>query len=242
MLGRFLELSVAAQPLDELFAFYRAAGFVELPTGDILSHPYAVVHDNSICIGLHDRVAEEPRLTFIRPDLKNYLHALRRHHIDIDSAKLADDEFNEVVFRDPCGQLIVLIEAQTFSPGAWQDSKGSTCGRFLEYSLMTTSRSDAAEFWQPLGFSPAGTGETPHPWLRMTGHGLTIGFHETAHFVPGLSFVSVDLDTRLEFLRARGMDYRRGKTAARGLPASAVLLPPDGTPLYLFDEGAAPGP
>ena len=240
MLGRFLELSIAAQPLTELFEFYRSLGFGELVTGDIVAHPYAVVHDDEICIGLHDRNSDEPRLTFIRPDLKNYLHALRRHHVDIESAKLADDEFNEIQFRDPCGQLIVLFEAQTFSPGAWQDHDSSVCGRFLEYSLMTTSRSSAASFWQPLGFSEVGTGETPHPWLRLTGHGLTIGFHETTHFAPGLSFLTTNLDARLEYLQAKGIDARRVAATAQNPSASATVLPPGGTPLYLIDARAAP--
>jgi hypothetical protein len=242
MLGRFLELSVAAHPLGELFEFYRALGFSELPSGDIITHPYAVVHDDQICIGLHDRNPEEPRLAFIRPDLKHYLHALRRQRIEIESAKLADDEFNELTFRDPCGQLIVLVEAQTFSPGAWQDCSGSICGRFLEYSVQTDSRSSAAEFWQPLGFSEAARGETPHPWIRLTGHGLTIGFHETAQFAPGVSFTTKNLDARLAFIQAKGIDGRRDGTTTRGLSASATLAPPGGTPLYLFDERGVPGP
>ncbi len=111
MLGRFLELSVAANPIGESFEFYQSLGFGSVQTSDILIHPYAVVDDGRLCVGLHDRDSDEPRLTFVRLDLKNYSRALRRQHIMFESTRLADNEFNEIGFRDPTDQLIVLIEA-----------------------------------------------------------------------------------------------------------------------------------
>lgn len=239
MLGRFLELSVAARPLAEQFDFYRSLGFAELPIGDLLTYPYAVVHDGELCIGLHDRDPKEPSLTFIRPDLEKYLHALRRHDISVESAKLGNDEFNEITFRDPGGQLIVLVEAQTFSPG-WKEHSSSICGRLLEYSMMTDSIADAAQFWEALGIVKIERGEMPHPWIRLSGHGLTIGLHETPYFVSGPSFVSTNLDARLEYLQAKSISARRSEP--RSLSAGAMLQPPEGTPLYLFDESAVPGP
>lgn len=239
MLGRFLELSLAARPIGESYEFYQALGFAGVPTGDILVYPYAVVHDGRLCVGLHERDSDEPLLTFIRPDLKAYWRALRRHRIDFEFTKLGDDEFNEIGFRDPNGQLIVLLEAQTFSPGTWEDHSGSVCGRFVEYSLMTTSRASAAEFWQALGFHTVGEGETPHPWIRLKGHGLSIGFHETVYFQPGPSFATTNLDARLEYLRAKGLDTQRSSSTARALRGSTTLVAPEGTPLYLIDEAEA---
>ncbi len=239
MLGKFLELSVAASPIGESFEFYRSLGFAGVPTGDIVIYPYAVVYDGQLCVGLHERDSEGPSLTFARPDLKDYWRALRRHRIDFEFTNLADDEFNEIGFRDPDGQLIVLIEAQTFSPGTWEDHSGSVCGRFLEYSLMTRSRTSAAEFWQSLGFRTVGEGETPHPWIRLVGHGLSIGFHETAYFEPGPSFATTNLDARREYLQAKGLDTQRASPATGALRASTTLFAPEGTPLYLFDEAEA---
>ncbi len=239
MLGRFLELSLAANPLGESFEFYRALEFADVPTGDILAHPYVVVCDGRLCIGLHERDSDEPALTFIRPNLRDYWRALRRHRIDFEFIKLADDEFNEIGFRDPNGQLIVLIEAQTFSPGSWKDDSDSVCGRFFEYSLMTSSRTSAAEFWQTLGFVTVSEGETPHPWIRLEGRGLSIGFHETAYFQPGPSFATTNFDARLEYLHAKGFKTQRASATAGPLQASTTLVAPEGTPLYLFDDRAA---
>ncbi len=239
MLGKFLELGLAAHSLGESFEFYRSLGFTGVPTGDILAHPYAVVCDGRLCVGLHERGSDEPSLTFIRPDLRAYWHALRRHRVDFEFTRLADDEFNEIGFRDPNGQLIVLVEAQTFSPGAWEDHSGSVCGRFVEYSLMTGSRTNAAEFWQALGFRTVSEGETPHPWIRLNGHGLSIDFHETASFQPGPNFATTNLDARLEYLHAKGFKIQRASAGAGPLRASTTLVAPQGTPLYLFDERAA---
>jgi len=238
MLGRFLELSLAAQSIGESFEFYRSLGFTDVTTGDVLAHPYAVVHDGQLCVGLHERNPDEPRLTFIRPDLKAYQRALRRHRIQFEFTRLDDNEFNEIGFRDPSGQLIVLIEAQTFSPGDWQDHDRSVCGRFVEYSLMTSSRVEAADFWQALGFAAVDEGESPHPWIRLNGYGLSIGFHETAHFVPGPSFAITNLDARLEYLQAKGIDKQRSSSTAGARTAATTLVAPEGTPIYLFDEGS----
>ena len=120
MLGTFLEFGFAARPVGEAFEFYRSIGFQAVPVGDILDYPYAVVTDGDICIGLHEGEHEGTLLTFVRPDLKDYLRALRRAHIELEFSRLAADEFNEAGFRDPNTQLVTLLEARTFSPGSWE--------------------------------------------------------------------------------------------------------------------------
>ena len=196
MVGQFLELSIAAQPLAASFEFYRALGFTSLPVSDSLPHPYLVLFDGSVTIGLHEREQDSASLTFVRPQLRDYVRALRRLDIDLAYAHLADNEFNHVGFADPTGQLIALLEARTFPPGDWNRQNVSACGEFIEYSVPTASLPASLEFWRSLGFEPTGSGTAPHPWQQLTGHGLTIGLHET-HFRPGLSFRSPHLDARL---------------------------------------------
>jgi hypothetical protein len=242
MLGKFLELSVNAQPIGESFQFYRSLGYADVPTGDIHQHGYAVVFDGGFCVGLHELEADEPRLTFARPDLKNYWHALRRLRLDFEFAKLGDDEFHEVGFRDPDGHLLVLIEARTFAPGDWQDYRGAICGPLLEYSLMTRSISTATPFWQALGFETVAAGLEPHPWLRLTGFGLSIGLHETAYFEPGPSYRVSDLNTRLAFLAAKNLKPTERRALSAPLHAGVTLLAPERTPIYLFEANEATFP
>jgi len=235
VLGKFLEFGFAAHSIGEAFEFYRSLGFQSVAVGDILDHPYAVISDGAICIGLHERELEDSSLTFVRPDLRNYLRALRRQRVELGFSRLADDQFNEIGFRDPDAQLVTLMEAQTFSPGSWEDHAHSACGEFIEYSRATRSRAESEAFWQKLGFTTVGEGEEPHPWVRLTGYGLTLGFHEAAAFPPGLTFRAADLAARSEYLKAKGHDVRNGAPIEKSRTGSATLMAPDQTALYLLE-------
>ena len=234
MLGQFLELSLSAEPLASAFEFYRALGFQPVTVGDQLAHPYVALSDGGIAIGLHGRPQEGPLLTFVRPQLRDYARALRRAGVALEQAALADDEFNRLEFADPNGQRIALLEARTFTPGEWNRQNVRACGEFLEYSLPTHSVERSREFWETLGFAAAAQGETPQPWIRLAGRGLVIGLHQ-AGFRPGLSFESAQLDARLEYLRARGVESKPGAPVADRGRAAATLRCPDGSSIYLIE-------
>lgn len=237
MVGQFLELSIAARPLAASFEFYRALGFTSLAVSDSLPDPYVVLFDGAVAIGLHEREQDGALLTFVRPGLRDYVRALRRLGIELAYAHLADNEFNRVGFADPAGQSVALLEARTFPPGDWNSKNVAACGDFLEYSVPTQSLAEASEFWSSLGFERKESGTAPHPWERLAGHGLAIGLHET-HFRPGLSFRSPHLDARLAYLGAKGITARSGNPIADKAQASATLMAPEGTPIYLFESGA----
>jgi hypothetical protein len=234
MIGQFLEFSVAARPLADSFQFYRSLGFSSVPVGDMLDHAYLAAFDGTIVIGLHDREQPTPLLTFVRRNVRDYVHALRRAGIPLDYASVSDDEFNRVGLHDPCDQPLELIEARTFPPGDWNTDNVSACGRFLEYSLPAPELDDAAGFWHSLGFVTREQGDAPHRWQRLEGHGLVLGLH-AAHFKPGLTFRAPHLDARLEYLEAKGITSRLGNPLASAGESGAMLVAPEGTVLYLFD-------
>jgi len=237
VIGTFLEFGFSAQPLGEAFEFYRGLGFQSVPIGDILDYPYAVVSDGDICIGLHERNLGGPSLTFVRPDLSAYSRALRRRPIELEFAHLTEDEFNEVAFRDPNGQLVTLMEARTFSPGSWEGHGHSACGEFLEFSLPTASMSDSESYWQSFGFTTVGQDDKPHPWIRLSGHGVSLGFHQTSHFASGMTYKASTLGPRLEYMRAKGFDPLHGSPMEEPNAESATLIGPGGMPIYLLDGG-----
>ncbi|HEY5622255.1 MAG TPA: hypothetical protein VIV14_00745 [Gammaproteobacteria bacterium] len=236
MLGRFLELGVHTGEIGESYEFYQLLGFRNVSTGDIRTHAYAVVDAGDFCIGLHALDPADAKLVFVRSDLESYARALRRLNVGFDYSRLANDEFNELGFSDSEGVRVELVEVQTFSEGERREGQRATCGRFLEYSTMTRSLDDSVAFWSSLGFEAVASGEEPHRWRRMTGAGLVIGLHESAWFEPGPSFQAEDMEVRLEFLAARGVEVldRPRDTAATG--ARAKLVAPEGLPLYLFGE------
>lgn len=234
MLGQFLEFSLAADSLADAFEFYCALGFQPVTVGDQLEDPYVALHDGGVAIGLHARAQSGPRLTFVRPQLRDYVRGLRRIGVELEHAALADDEFNHVVFSDPNGQQVALLEARTFTPGEWNRQNVRACGEFLEYSVPTHSIERSRAFWETLGLAPVATGPAPHPWLRLAGRGLVLGLHE-AGFKPGLSFQAVELDARLEYLRARRVDARAGSPIAEHGRESATLPCPGGGSIYLVE-------
>jgi catechol 2,3-dioxygenase-like lactoylglutathione lyase family enzyme len=235
MLGQFLEFSIAAQPLTAAFEFYGSLGFQSIPVGDLLRDPYLCMYDGAVAVGLHEREHPAPVLTFVRPQLRDYARGIRRLGIALDYAHLKDDEFNRVGFADPNGQPVALLEARTFPPADWNRHNVTACGEFLEYSLAVDSLAESKAFWEGLGFRPVDAGEAPRRWLRLAGHGLVLGLHES-HFRPGLSFRTVHLEARLEYLRVKGVALKAGVPFADPAQRAATLTAPDGTAIYLVES------
>lgn len=237
MLGQLLEFSMTARPIAPALEFCRSLGFEDLQTGDFLDTPHAAVWDGTMCLGLHDKEFDSPALTFVRPDLGDYLRGLRRLGIELAFSQLADDEFNQAGFLDPNRQLVVLVEARTFSPAVWDDERIAACGEFLEYSLATHSTEESQAFWERLGLVVIASGDAPHDWVRMQGHGLVLGLHRTTAFHSALSFKAASLDARVQYLQAKGLRLRRGTALSLDRRASATLLGPLETPIFMFGEG-----
>jgi catechol 2,3-dioxygenase-like lactoylglutathione lyase family enzyme len=237
MLGQFLEYSVAARPLKSSFEFFEALGFASIPVSDTLPDPYLVCFDGRIAVGLHDRPQAGAQLTFVRPRLRDYARPLRKLGVELTHEHLRDNEFNSVAFDDPGGQEVVLIEARTFPPPVADTHPVAVCGELFEITLPAADLDASSRFWQALGLVPGASGEVPHRWQRLTGHGITLGLHET-HCPAGLSFRCQNLQARLEYLRATGLAARAGTPVADRAQEAATLAGPEGTQLYLFEQGA----
>src|SRR5579862_4710643 len=75
LLGTFHEISVVADDMGEAVEFYERLGFRQAPTGDTFSHPYGVLTDGRLFIGLPRRTGPSPVLTFVRPGVAASLAA-----------------------------------------------------------------------------------------------------------------------------------------------------------------------
>ena len=230
MLGKFLEISIHAPDIKASYEFYQGLGFRSVDVGEIWSHPYAVVSDGTIFLGLHAYRFDSPALTFVRPDLGAYSRALKRLGIRTEFEKLSNDEFNELGFLDPTGQMITLLEARTFSPPSFDAFGFSLCGDFMEFSRATAAISSVQSFWEALGLLPGWQGEQPHPWVRLIRDDINLGFHLTGNIKPGLTFFAEDMATRIEYLEASG--YAIARSAP--VPGGVTVTAPEGTPLYMY--------
>lgn len=151
MLGRFLEVSVSCPDVLRSIHAFEALGFVEIPVGDVWSHPYAVMSDGRLNIGLHRYDFDSPSLTFVQSDLEKWRDAYRVQGIELAFEKLSSESFNELGFVAPGGQMTAVLESRTFSPAPFDERDRSVLGRFSRLEIPTNNEEESREFWRKVG-------------------------------------------------------------------------------------------
>ena len=232
--GRFHEFSVATDDIRACVEFYETLGFTQAGTSDALTHPYGVLSDGRLYIGIHQRRVPSPMLTFVRAGLRESLPEFAAAGIELTVSHLGEEEFNEVGFSDPFGQALAVLEARTYSPLARARGEVSLCGEFAEVSLPAADFAAAQAFWERLGFVALEELQQPYRHLPLVSDALDLAFHAPATLAqPLLVFTSPDMAARLGRLRELGLALNpppRGLTTA----ANALLHAPDGTALLLL--------
>lgn len=234
MLGRFLEFSLATPDIQASLDFYLSLGFSAADVGDAWTHPYAVVTDGRICLGLHQRSLPGPALTFVKPDLLKYLGRLEERGIELEFRYLGNDVFNEVGWFDPSGQLIRLIEARTFSPSKRLANDTSRCGYFLEIAMPAPDRELAKAYWEDFGFVGMDEPDEHMPHISCTSDFIDVGLYHPADLRRAtLRFEVDDVAGTLAHLADAGVEPNGElPPGLRSVPA-AVLVAPEGTPILL---------
>lgn len=231
MLGRFLEVSVAAPDLPASIAYYESLGFVQAPTGDARPWPYAVVTDGRLYLGLHGDGMAEPTLTWVRPGLVAHVEQLQAIGIELDALRLGPEELHELAFRDPGGQRVSILEARTYSPP--QPPPGSQLGYFEEYGIPADDPEGSARWWDALGLVAFEPVRRPFPRVTAAASGLNLGFYDLDLRAPVLVYSDPGMPDRIAELRERG--HRFVERLPRGLDPRehALLEAPEGTRLLL---------
>lgn len=234
MLGRFLELSVYAPSVLESLEFYQKLGFTQAEVGDSWSHPYGVVTDGRVFIGLHQYEFDSPSLTFVKPDLLHHADTLERSGIEFAFRKLGNDVFNEVGFHDPDRVMITLLEARTFSPPPRDGIETSWCGYFSEIGLPARDPDRSKDFWERLGFVATDEQTEPFRRISLTSDYIDLGLYATRELrKPVLSFVDPEMPSRLAHIEKLGIERSSHLPRAFNGDASALLIAPEGTALLL---------
>jgi catechol 2,3-dioxygenase-like lactoylglutathione lyase family enzyme len=236
VLGRFHEVSLATADIRASVEFYERLGFTQAQTSDTYSHPYGVLTDGRIFLGVHQRRFASPALTFVHAGIIAFADELEARGIELDARRVGNEVFNEIGFRDPTGQPVRVIEARTFSPVERRPEETSLCGYFTEYSLPTTQFADAKEFWEPLGFVATEEPDAPYAHLPLTSDHLDLAFHQPRVLdQPMLVFRDPRMRERLARIRALGV--KESGELPRGLPeaANALIQAPEGTMLLLLE-------
>ena len=237
MLGRFLEIRVQTPNALESLEFYQKLGFVPAQVGEAWSHPYAVVTDGRLFIGLHQQEFESPSLTFVKPDLLNHLEELEAQGIEFEYRKLGEDVFNEAGFRDPDGLPVTLVEARTFSPPVRAPGETSWCGYFTEFGIPTRDPDRSKEFWERLGFAAVSESDQPFRRIALTSDFVDLGLYATRDLrKPVLTFSDPEMPVRLAQLEKLGVERSPSLPPAFNPDTTAMLVAPEGTVLLLLTE------
>jgi catechol 2,3-dioxygenase-like lactoylglutathione lyase family enzyme len=238
VLGRFLELSLATPDIQASLDFYVKLGFSQAEVGDAWPHPYAVVTDGRIHLGLHQTEIPAPSMTFVKPDLLKQLDALESLGVKFEFRRLGNDVFNEVGWFDPSGHLIRLIEARTFSPSKRRVTETSHCGYFVEIALPTPDREGSKTYWEQFGFVGIEEMDDRLPHISCTSDYIDLGLYEPAHLRRcTLRFELDDVGGTLAHLSQLGLSPGGEiPPPLRQLPA-AVLIAPEGAQILLTQAG-----
>jgi catechol 2,3-dioxygenase-like lactoylglutathione lyase family enzyme len=237
VLGNFHEISLATTDIRASVEFYEQLGFCQATTTDTWSHPYGVLTDGRIFLGLHQRRFASPAITFVHPGVAGLVEQLETRGVALTTCRIEPEVFNEIGLRDPFGQPISVLEARTYSPVARDPGNMSLCGYFDQLSMPVAHFDAAREFWEPLGFVATDESDVPYVHLPLTSDHLNIAFHRPRTMDrPMLVFSAADMSTRLARLRELGVTF--SDELPRGLNASenAIIEPPEGTPLLLLQS------
>jgi len=241
MPGRFLEVSVFAPEILDSIAFYESLGFQQAITNETWTHPYAVMTDGRLFIGLHQQAKHlstaGSTLTFVQADLAHYAHRLRQQGIVFERERLSSDSFNDLGFQDPNGQHIKLLEARTFSQPNLDPAFSSSCGYFVEYGIPVREFEAGRNFWEQLGFIAMDEERKPFSRVSLTSDHLNIGLHRSrAIRQPLLVFEDPEMRERLTLLKERGIDLSDEMPDSLDEHHNAVLIAPEGTRLLLMQS------
>jgi catechol 2,3-dioxygenase-like lactoylglutathione lyase family enzyme len=234
VLGRFHEISVETPDIAESVAFYERLGFTQCGTTDTWTHPYGVLTDGKLFLGLHQFKFPSPTLTYVHAGVAQHSHTIEARGIEIAWKRAGDDAFNEFGFLDPSGQTVRVQEAPTHFSSEKDVRDTSLCGDFAEYSIPAGEFEPLREFWEPLGFVAMGESDSPYLRMSMTSDYIDLAVHRPRTLDrPMLVFAAADMGERIERIKALGV--ATSNELPRGLDPRhcALLEAPEGTALLL---------
>lgn len=236
MLGKFHEISIETADIADSVAYYERLGFSHCGTTDTWPHPYGVMTDGRLYLGLHQFKFPSPTLSYVHPGVAEHAHVIEKLGIDIAWKRVSDEAFNEFGFLDPSGQTVRVQEAPTHFASDRDLGETSLCGDFAEFSLPSAEFEPMRAFWEPLGFVALGETDVPYVRMSMTSDHIDLAVHRPRTLDQTLLvFAAPDMGERIE--RLRSLDVAMSDDLPRGLdPRSAALLrAPEGTALLLIN-------
>jgi catechol 2,3-dioxygenase-like lactoylglutathione lyase family enzyme len=233
LFGRFLELALPTADIAASVQFYERLGFRQHPTGDAWPHPYGVLGDGRIHLGLHQTDAFGLAPGFVLPELSRWLAVLSSAGLTPEALHLGEESMHHLQLRDPGGNPVRLQEARSFSP--IPGDAESLCGYFLHLSLPEDDFSAARAFWELGGWVALPEEDSPYPHLPLTADQLDLAFHARRSLPSAcLVFECPDLPAALARLQQRHITPLPQRPRLLAVAGGALLQAPEGTLLWLL--------
>jgi catechol 2,3-dioxygenase-like lactoylglutathione lyase family enzyme len=235
VLGKFHEISFQTADIAASVAFYERLGFSHCGTTDTWPHPYGVMTDGRLYIGLHQFKFPSPTITYVQPGVSHLVHSVEKLGVEIAWKRVGEDAFNEFGFLDPSGQAARVQEAPTHFASDRDRGESSLCGDFAEFSMPAADFEPMREFWEKLGFVALTETDVPYVRMSMTSDYLDLAVHRARTLdQPMLVFAAADMGERID--RLRSLDVAMADDLPRGLDPrhGALLRAPEGTALLLI--------
>lgn len=239
-IGQFHEITLPTPDIRGSVEFYERLGFVQAQTGDVWPHPYGVLTDGHLVLGLHQDPAREASVTFVRAGVARLGAALEREGHALDSRRTGEEEFHEIALRDPDGQLIRVLEARTYSPPPGELTQHSLCGEFAALALHAADFGAAKRFWEPFGFVAVEERDTPFEHLALTSDHLDLVFHRVRPLGRLALIFTMNADggsplaERIARLRAAGLEPLRDVPAQLDPDTCALIESQEGVRLVIL--------
>lgn len=237
-LGRFLEIGIATEDLVTALEFYESLGFLQATVGEAWPHPYAVVTDGRLSLGLHGTDLAGPVPTWTAPNLRHRVEELTRLGLEVERAALDELSLNEVWLRDPDGHPLRLLEARTYSAPALDPGHESALGYFEELALPAADIAAAARFWEMLGFVAFEPTSGDVVKVTASSSDLNLGLYQAPLSAPVLVFSAADAGVRVTALRSKGFSFARQVPLGLDPEPVALLRAPDGVQIVLCNAPA----
>ncbi|MBV7338612.1 hypothetical protein KFU94_62420 [Chloroflexi bacterium TSY] len=110
-----------------------------------------------------------------------------------------------VIFADPNGLLVALINHDPTDMHRPSGTPIFACGKFGEYAMGVKSFQDSAAFWQKLGFKILHESSEPYPWGILYDQMMVLGLHQTDEFSgPHVTYFAPDMLDRTTQLKEIG--------------------------------------
>jgi len=249
-LGISTQITISTSDVQKSYLFYNKLGFNKI-TGNDIPNPWIEMRDGGgLTILLNQDGQHYMGLTYFARDMDLRVDAFERAGIKFLVKNEKGGEFFQGIFVSPNDLFVSLVQYDNTTPQ--QDSvnlrnfnaedydkpekyPNSKCGIFGELCIPVKVLEVSFNFWKKLGFETLSINEEPYPWAVISDGLNILGLHQTEEFKqPALTFFARDMKTRIERLKASGIDTIRSFGEPDEHPANAVASTPEGQKIFLF--------